>query len=213
VNIWITGTTRGLGAALASRYRERGDTVTELNRPNCRIDEIESVKRCVGNAVGIPDVLVNNAAVATLKYGIFLNPDDAEEMVQTNILGTWYVTREVTRLMVKAKHGTIVNIGSIHARTTPPGTTIYAATKAAVEAMTGAFSKELAPFGITVNCIGLSPFESDMLRASGTPDAIEEAIAAQPLPRLAVVEDVAGLIDFFHENRMVTGQMVYLGGI
>jgi 3-oxoacyl-[acyl-carrier protein] reductase len=130
-----------------------------------------------------------------------------------NVLGTWNVCREAARLMARKKFGRIVNISSIFARTLPAGTSIYTASKAAVEAMTVVLSRELASFGITVNNLALSPIDTDMLRESGTPEDIEAAIAAQPLPRLATAEDVCGVIDFFAASPMVTGQTIRLGGI
>ena len=164
---------------------------------------------------GHVDILINNAAVATERYAMLLSASDAEAMVATNLLGTFWVSRAAAKVMCRAHYGRIVNIGSIHARLTPPGTSIYSATKAAVETMGVVLSRELAGFGVTVNTLALSPIDTDMMRATGSPEAIKKAVAAQPLDRLAVPADLFSSVDYFcaPESGFVTGQTIYLGGV
>jgi 3-oxoacyl-[acyl-carrier protein] reductase len=110
--------------------------------------------------------------------------------------------------------GRIVNIGSIHSVLRPVGASIYTATKVACEAFAAVLSKELAPRGITVNTLGLSPTDTDMYR-SLSETARQKFLAMLPIPRLATPEDICNAIDFFCSpaSGMVTGQTIYLGGI
>jgi 3-oxoacyl-[acyl-carrier protein] reductase len=206
----VTGASRGVGKMVADHYSEAGHTVIGLSTGTCDVSDPHAVRKVMAST---PDLVVNCAAVAHLKYAILADPDLVRRQFDVNVLGTWNVCREAARLMARKKFGRIVNVSSIFARTLPAGTSIYTASKAAVEAMTIVLSREWAPFGITVNNLALSPIDTDMLRESGTPEDIEAAIAAQPLPRLATAEDVCGVIDFFAASPMVTGQTIRLGGI
>lgn len=215
MNIVITGTTRGLGCDLDAHWA-KDHIVRSLSRPGCDITDRESVDATLDAIIaeaGPIDLLVNNAAMTTLGHSMAMRSDVARQMIDTNVYGTWLVSREVAQRMVRAKHGAVVTIGSIHSRQAPVGTTVYAATKAALEAMTSAFAKEYARYGITFNCLNLSPYPTDAMRATGKPEVIEAAIAALPVPRLTTVEEVAGAIMSLVGNPMLTGQTICMAGV
>jgi 3-oxoacyl-[acyl-carrier protein] reductase len=177
-----------------------------------------TVKQAFGTILrtyGHLDILVNCAAVATSTYCYLIPQASAEEIVRTNILGTLYVSREAAKIMRREKYGRIITIGSIHARIAPVGASIYAATKMAQETLSQVLSKEMASDGITVNTLALSPIDTDMLRASGTPEVIQKVIDGLTIPRLAAPDDVFNAIDFFASDRsgFITGQTLYLGGV
>jgi 3-oxoacyl-[acyl-carrier protein] reductase len=91
---------------------------------------------------------------------------------------------------------------------------VYAASKAAVESLTRILARELAPFGITCNAVGPGPVQTDLIHGV-PPDKIDGILRAQAVRRLTTTADVTNVIDFFlrPESDMVTGQVVYLGGV
>jgi 3-oxoacyl-[acyl-carrier protein] reductase len=95
----------------------------------------------------------------------------------------------------------------------PTGASIYAATKAAIDTLSGVMAKEVASKGVTVNTIGMASIETEMFRSLG--DKGQQYVDSLPLPRMAEPDDVYNLIDFFCSPRssFVTGQTIYMGGI
>jgi 3-oxoacyl-[acyl-carrier protein] reductase len=178
-------------------------------------DAVRQTFGTIGRAYSRLDGVVNCAAVATSTYALLVPTAGAEAMMQTNVLGLLYVAREAAKLMRKNKYGRIVNLGSIHARMAPVGASIYAASKSAQETLVQVLSKEFADWGITVNTLALSPIETSMLRASGTPEVIQKVIDGLTIPRLAEPADVFAGLDFFlsEEAKFYTGQTIYLGGV
>jgi 3-oxoacyl-[acyl-carrier protein] reductase len=138
----------------------------------------------------------------------------AEEMVQTNFLGSFYVAREAAKLMRRRKFGRIINIGSMVSVVEPVGSSVYAAMKAALTTLTGVLAKEFAGYGITVNTVSVSALQTDML--DQLPRAKADAlVAALILQRLATPDDVFNVVDFFASARSsyITAQTVFLGGV
>jgi 3-oxoacyl-[acyl-carrier protein] reductase len=118
------------------------------------------------------------------------------------------------RMMRRSTAGRVVNVTSVAVPLQLEGEAIYAASKSALETFTRIAARELAPFNLTCNAVGPCPVETD-LTAGILREKIDALVAAQPIPRWARPEDVVNVIDFFlrPESAMVTGQVVYLGGI
>jgi 3-oxoacyl-[acyl-carrier protein] reductase len=228
----VTGARAGVGRMVALHLLQEGcPTVIGLSRGPASIPEehgyyhiptdignneqVRQAFKVIGRDFGRLDLLVNCAAVATSTYAILVPVAGAEEMVKTNILGLLYVAREAAKLMRKNNYGRIVNIGSIHAQIAPIGASIYAASKSAQETLVQVLSKEFADWKITVNTLALSPIETSMLRASGTPAVIQAVIDGLTIPRLAEPDDVMNGLDFYLSERsgFITGQTIYLGGV
>ena len=207
----ITGATRGLGRMLADYFQSEGANVVGLSRSEgCDVSKPEDVRRCMPRKL---DILINNAGVAGSGLAMTLSPESARDTISTNLLGPLYASQEAARAM-RATGGRIINIGSVHTALEPIGASAYVASKAGLEGLTGVLAKEFAPYGITVNTLGLSPMDTDML-ASLTEGQRAAFIARLPLPRLATFDDVRVAIDFFcsPEASFYTGQTLYLGGI
>jgi 3-oxoacyl-[acyl-carrier protein] reductase len=225
----VTGAREGVGRMVAEHLLEEGATVFGISRGTSSIvhpyyfhmptdigdnDAVRATFSAIGRTHRL-DLLVNCAAVATSTYAMLVPTAGAEAMMQTNVLGLLYVAREAAKLMKRNNYGRIVNVGSIHARIAPVGASIYAASKSAQETLVQVLSKEFAGWGITVNTLALSPIETSMLRASGTPEVIQKVIDGLTIPRLAEPADVfAGLNFFLSETaRFYTGQTIFLGGV
>ncbi len=226
----ITGARKGLGKALALHFLGRGARVLGLGRgPGsiehpayrhylCDVRDAQAV-RATFQQVGRDEegglhVLINNAAVLTLQHALLLPASAAEDMLRTNLLGPFLVSREAAKLMKRAPGGRIVHVGSMVAALEPAGNSIYAACKAGLETLSAVLAKELAGFGITSNTVAVTALETDML-AQAPRDKVDAIIASLPLPRYAVEDDVFNVVDFFVSARSsyVTAQTVYLGGL
>jgi 3-oxoacyl-[acyl-carrier protein] reductase len=225
----VTGASRGLGRLLADYFLtqdanvagvSRGDSDLVHGRYEHHITDItddHSVRElivAIARSHGHIDILINNAAVLTSIHAMLMPAERAEEMVRTNLLGSFYVAREAAKVMRKGSFGRIIGIGSMAATLEPIGDSVYAATKAAAMTLSGVLAKEFAGYGITVNTVAVSALETDMLRQLPR-DRVDEVVAALPLPRLATPEDVFNVVDFFAspKSSYITGQTVFLGGV
>ena len=228
--VLITGARRGVGKLMRDHFLAQGARVIGFSRHADDVDQIEgytSLEVNVGDAESVAqgfaqvrkrfgeiDILVNNASVLTSQYALILPASSAEAMLSTNVLGSFLVAREAAKLMRKRKWGRIINISSMAARLQPAGDAVYAASKAAMEVLANVMAREFAPFNITCNTLGITAIETDMLAALPA-DKIDAIIAALPLPRKAVADDILNVIDFFASERSsyITAQTVYLGGV
>ncbi|MEU6526372.1 SDR family oxidoreductase [Streptomyces sp. NPDC046924] len=178
----------GVRAAGARAVTVRGDTADEED-----VDRLFGVaERELGPVTG----LVNNAAV-TGPLGRFTDVDTAtiRRVVDVNLMGTLLCSRRAAQLMTPRGEGTIVNISSGAATLGSPGEYVhYAATKAAVDALTVGLAKELGPVGIRVNAVAPGAIDTDMHAAMGAPDRAWEVAATVPLRRPGRAEEIAAAV-------------------
>jgi 3-oxoacyl-[acyl-carrier protein] reductase len=228
--VLVTGARRGLGAVIAEHFEQRGAQVVGFSR---HADEAPSSDRRLDLAVDVGDsasvsagfeairkrfgkldICINNAAVLTSQYAMIMPAAAAQAMVNTNLMGSFLVSREAAKLMRKGKWGRIVNVSSMAVSLEPMGDSVYAATKAAITTLANVMAKELASVNITCNTLGITAFETDMLDQLPR-DKVDAVIAGLPLPRMATREDVAHVLDFFcaPAGGYITAQTVYLGGV
>ena len=227
--VLVTGATRGLGQALAEHWLATGDEVIGCGRgPSpidherythyaCDVTDAAAVSHLFGELKQQAphlDVLINNAGVASMN-SIALTPvDAARRMLETNFLAAFNFTREALRLLRRAPTPRVVNMTTVAVPLRLEGEAVYAASKSALETFTRIAAREFAPFGITCNGVGPCPVET-ALTASVPRDTIQALVDGQAVPRWARPDDVVNVIDFFlrPESAMVTGQIIYLGGI
>ena len=149
------------------------------------VSDAESVTRgfeFVRKQFGRVDILVNNAAVLTSQYSMVMPASAAKSMLDTNVFGSFIVSREAAKLMRRGKWGRIINISSMAAALEPMGDSMYAATKAAVATLANVMAKEFAAMNVTCNTLGITAIETDMLDALPR-DKVDALIAALPVPR------------------------------
>ncbi len=233
MNIIISGGTRGIGKALVERftrdgrnvvffYRSRQDLAAELSRSTGAIgiradlsvprEATDAMMQAV-KALGGLDVLINNAGISQIKLFTELSDEDWHSMLNTNLSSAFYLSRAAAREMVKNHNGRILNIGSMWGKIGASCEVPYSAAKAGLRGMTMALAKELAPSGITVNCIepGVIVTEMNAFLEEETLSALREET---PMGRLGRPEEVAALAAFLasDEAAFITGQCIGIDG-
>jgi 3-oxoacyl-[acyl-carrier protein] reductase len=160
------------------------------------------------------DHLINNAGIASMNHSLLTPLSTVYNVLNTNVVGTFLFCREAAKLMKNNGYGRIVNFTTVAVPLKLEGEAIYVASKAAVLSLTQVLAKELAEFGITVNAVGPTPIETDLIR-SVPKEKIDRLVSKQAIPRMGTFADVANVIDFYlkKESGFVTGQSLFLGGV
>jgi len=225
----VTGSRKGIGREIALHYLDLGWTVAGCSRGepdgmprnyrHFQLDVGDERAVCamvtqVRREFGTIDALVNNAGIASMNHFALTPKSKMEEVFSTNVFGTFLFCREVAKVMMRAKAGRIVNFATVATPLNLEGEAAYAASKAAVESLTRVIAREVGETGVTVNAIGPTPIDTDLIK--GVPqEKMDRLIGRQAIRRKGTVADVINLVDFFirPESDFVTGQVVYLGGV
>ncbi len=227
--IIITGTRKGIGRYLAEQYLDEGDKVygcsrrnTDLEHPNYShtnldVSSEEDVMAFVRNVYKENkhiDVLINNAGCAAMNHFLLTPYTTAQRVFNTNFMGTFLMCREVAKYMVKAKTGRIVNYSTVAVALNLHGELVYSASKAAVEQLTRVLADEIGESGITVNAVGPTPIDTDLIK-NVPEEKLQDLLSHQCIKRFGKFEDVKNVIDFFlrPESDFITAQTIYLGGV
>jgi len=231
----VTGSSRGIGLAIASVLAEEGgrvainaskesDTLHRVAKalgPDGRViatagdvGDFEACRKIVDATVdrfGRIDILVNNAGIFGLKRTVEMEPRDWETMFRVHVFGAFNMIRHVLPLMTKRKRGVIVNIASFVAvRPTGPGRVHYASAKAALLGLTRALGLEVASDGVRV--VGIAPGLTDTeIVRKGVPN-LTERMSRVPLGRMARPEEIAHTVRYAIENEFLTAETVYVTG-
>jgi 3-oxoacyl-[acyl-carrier protein] reductase len=228
--ILITGTTKGIGNFLANYYLEdennyvigcgrSASTIHNEKYSHYQLDisnEQAVIKMCksIFNKFKKIDILINNAGLASMNHSLMTPGSTIQKLINTNYFGTFLMCREIGKLMSINRFGRIINFSTVAAPLYLEGELAYAASKAAVETLTRIFAKELGSYGITCNCIGPTPIDTDLIK-NVSEEKIDKLILQQAIHRKADFYDVVNVINFFSSNQssMITGQIIYLGGV
>ncbi len=225
----VTGSRTGLGAHIARCLVSMGYRVfgCSRNEPGWTLagyehlivdvgqeEQVLQMFRHIRREANRLDVVVNNAGTASMNHSLPVPLATVERLMRTNFTGAFVVAREAAKLMRRAHFGRIVNLSTVAVPLQLEGEAAYAASKAAVEMLTRIMAREFADFGITVNAVGPSPIDTDLIR--GVPeDAMARLVNRLALKRKGTAEDVMNVVEFFirPESSYVTGQIIYLGGV
>ncbi|UCF81882.1 MAG: 3-oxoacyl-[acyl-carrier-protein] reductase [Acidobacteriota bacterium] len=233
----VTGAARGIGRAIALALSGKGAEVlladilleplkelqAELAQAGSMarvytmdITSVESVAKAfwsIERDVKRVDLLINNAGITRDGLLVRMRDEDWHAVLDTNLSGTYRVTRAVLKGMMKARYGRIVNIASVVAEMGNAGQTNYAASKAGIIGFTKSLAREVASRGITVNAIAPGYIETAMTEALDE-KAKEHLKDMIPAGRLGSPEDVANAALFLlsEESSYITGQVLHVGG-
>jgi 3-oxoacyl-[acyl-carrier protein] reductase len=234
----VTGGSRGIGRAIVLRLAEQGADVAFSYRGNeaaakataAEVEKLgrkavpiqgdatdpasaEALVKAAIEAFGKVDILVNNAGITRDDLIMRMTPDMFREVLETNLFGAFYATKAVTRPMLKAKGGRIVNITSVSGQAGQMGQANYSAAKAGLIGLTKATARELASRGITCNAVApgfvLTELTQDL------PDALKDEITNRtPLGRFGTTEEIANAVAFLcsDEAAFITGQVLAVDG-
>ena len=233
-NVFITGSSRGIGLAIAHKFASAGANIV-LNGRGQISDEVLSefagypvkvvaiagdvsdgadAKRMIEEAIaalGSVDVLVNNAGITRDKIMLKMTEEDFEQVLKVNLTGAFNMTQAVLKPMTKARQGAVINLSSVVGLTGNVGQANYAASQAGLIGFSKSVAREVAGRNIRVNVIAPGFIESDM--TDGLSEKIKEASLAQiPMKRFGNTEEVADVALFLAGQEYLTGQVIAIDG-
>lgn len=235
-NIFVTGGSRGIGAAIVKYLTEQNATVcfTYSSNETMAFDLLKSLpgeghhclKLDVSNGDQVDQVVaeviakygtihgvVNNAGITKDQLLLRMKSEDFQSVVQTNLTGVFFVTKAFTKSMLKARTGNFVNISSVIGSMGNAGQSNYAASKGGLEAFTKSVALELASRGIRANCVAPGYIKSDMT-ASLSEDQLKSFSDKIPLARAGESAEVASVVAFLLSDAAsyITGQTLHVNG-
>jgi 3-oxoacyl-[acyl-carrier protein] reductase len=229
MNILITGSRKGIGRFLAEHFLSQGHVVFGCSRSESDLvhhnythftadvaDEmqVKAMFTKIRKNTEELDVLINNAGMASMNHLLLTPGSTVSKLFDTNFKGTFLCSREAAKLMMQKKQGRIINFSTVAVPLNLEGEAVYAASKSAVESLTRVMATEVGKLGITVNAIGPTPTDTDLIKAIPK-GKINELIDRQAIKRPGTFDDILNTIEFFirPESGFITGQVIYLGGV
>jgi 3-oxoacyl-[acyl-carrier protein] reductase len=212
---FVTGASRGIGAAIAQELARRGYEIWAPSRAELNLGDAASVKRFIdAHAEAQVDVLVNNAGINLLKALPELDSETWAEMLQVNLTAPLTLTQWAAPFMRSQKWGRILNLSSVLSLLAKEKRAAYSMTKSAINALTRTAAVELGPDGILVNALCPGYVGTEMTSRNNSPAALKIIIDSIPLRRLAQPVELARVAGFLcsEENTYLTGQSVVVDG-
>lgn len=234
---FVTGASRGIGAAIVQALGQRGATIVGADINEAAAAEIQKTLDAAGfpgwgavldvtdgaaceavigeveKRFGAVAILVNNAGITRDNLAMRMKDDDWDAVMETNLKAVFRLSRLLMRGMMKARHGRIINITSVVASSGNPGQANYTAAKAGVEGLSRSLAQELGSRNITVNCVAPGLIDTDMTRALSD-DQRGALLQRIPLNRLGQGEDVAAAAAFLAGPgaAYITGVTLHVNG-
>ena len=228
----ITGGATGIGKAIAIKFaNENYNIVVNYNtsekeakrlkeellkiNPNIEIfgadlSKRENVKKLVDKYKNI-DILINNAGIDQIKLFNEITDEDFYKMINNNLYSTFATTQEVSKYMINKKQGVIINISSIWGQVGASCESLYAVTKAGIDALTKSLAKELGPSNIRVNSIAPGIIDTKM-NDNLSEEEKSQIINEIPLEKIGKTQDIARCVKWLVEDEYTTGQIISING-
>ena len=232
-NVLITGGSRGIGRACVEKFAREGYTVSFIyNNSDAAASDLSAstgafaIKGDISNPngarmacekaiaqMGSVDILVNNAGISLIKLFTDTTDEDYYNIMNTNLGGTFFVTREISRIMISNHSGRIINIGSMWGKTGASCEVAYSASKSAIEGFTKALAKELGLSGIAVNCIEPGVINTEM-NAELDELTLKELCDETPVGKIGDANELAEFIYLIatEKSGFLTGQVIGFDG-
>lgn len=227
----VTGGGSGIGLAIASRFIQSNIFTIIVGRDeqklsaakeklgalcetiSCDLNDLAAIPNLIHTIIekhGSIDILVNNAGINLKKDFIDVSDEEFQKILLTNLTSVFSISREVVKIMLKKKSGSIINISSMAAQYGLPRVIAYSASKTAIEGMTRAMAVELSPKGIRVNCIAPGFIITDMTAKafSTDPERKQKALNRTPMGYMGAPDDIANAALY-----LANGEAGYVTGI
>ena len=232
----VTGGSRGIGRAVVKKLASEGCQIAVVFAGNaakaeevceevkkeygvkaqpyqCNVADFDAVKKIVmqiKNDFGTVDLLVNNAGINRDGLLAMMKEDAFDDVIATNLKGTFNMIRQCAPIFMKKRWGRIVNMSSVSGVVGNPGQVNYSASKAGIIGMTKSVARELASRGVTCNAVAPGFVETDMVRDMGVDT---EKLSSQiPLGRVGTPEDIADAVCFLLDADYITGVVLQVDG-
>lgn len=233
-NVFITGSSRGIGLAIAHKFASLGANIVLNSRGQISeellasfksygvkvlaisgdVSDYTDAKRMVDQVIeelGSVDVLVNNAGITQDTIMLKMTEEDFERVLKVNLTGAFNMTQSVLKQMIKAREGAIINMSSVVGLMGNVGQANYAASKAGLIGFTKSVAREVAGRNVRVNAIAPGMIESDMTAVLS--DKVKDAMLAQiPMKQFGQAEQVADVAVFLASQDYLTGQVIAIDG-
>ena len=233
-NVFVTGSSRGIGLAIARKFAQLGANVVLNSRGAISeellagfsnygvkvvpisgdVSDFADAKRMVDQAIaelGSVDVLVNNAGITQDTLMLKMTEEDFEKVIKINLTGAFNMTQAVLKQMIKAREGAIINMSSVVGLMGNIGQANYAASKAGLIGFTKSVAREVANRNVRVNALAPGMIESDMTAVLS--DKVKEATLTQiPMKHFGQAEHIADATVFLAGQDYLTGQVLAVDG-
>ena len=228
--VFISGASRGIGTSIAYHFSNLGHTVIGTSRNDfefensaenliplklditCR-DSISACQSFLKEKDLTPSILINNAGITSDQIFLRMKDEDWDNVIATNLTGTFNLTKAFLKNMIKKKNGRIINISSVSGLMGNPGQVNYSSAKAGLSGFTKSLAKEVGSRGITVNSVAPGFIETDMTSYLDK-NSKDEIIRGIPLNRLGSPKDISEIVAFLASNEAayITGQTISVDG-
>lgn len=233
----VTGSSRGIGRAMAERLSCEGASVAinYVNNSNSAREVVAGIETADGAAIALQgdvsklediqglfdqtiehfgrlDVLINNAGIRISKNVADIKEAEFDRLFAINVKGTFFACQQAARRL--SDGGKIINVSSTVTRMMLPGYSIYAASKGAVDQITRVLAKELGGRNITVNAVSPGPVDTDLFRDGKSEEQVQQMAQMAALGRIGQVQDIADAVAFLASEaaRWITGQSIHVNG-
>ena len=229
-NVFVSGASRGIGKNIATYFAKNNYKVVGTSRNDFKVEEgiknfipikldvtsRDDIKNCFNHLKSeglLPNILINNAGITSDQIFLRMKDDDWDNVIETNLTGTYNLTKAFIKNMVKNKNGRIINISSVSGLMGNAGQVNYSSSKAALNGFTKSLAKEVGSRNITVNCVAPGFIDTDMTSFLDL-DSKNEIIKTIPLGRFGNVSDISEIVMFLASDNAsyITGQTISVDG-
>ena len=229
-NVFVSGASRGIGKNIATYFAKNNYKVVGTSRYDFNVEEgvknfipikldvtsRDDIKNCFNHLKSeglLPNILINNAGITSDQIFLRMKDDDWDNVIETNLTGTYNLTKAFIKNMVKNKNGRIINISSVSGLMGNAGQVNYSSSKAALNGFTKSLAKEVGSRNITVNCVAPGFIDTDMTSFLDL-DSKNEIIKTIPLGRFGNVSDISEIVMFLASDNAsyITGQTISVDG-
>lgn len=233
-NVLVTGASRGIGAGIIDKFLNYGANVVatgtsdeSVNKimqnvnPNLHAftlnlnnkDSIKNLFTHLSENKLMPHILINNGGITQDNLILRMSDEEWDNVINTNLSGTFYMIKNAIKQMIKYKFGRIINISSVIGHTGNPGQANYSASKAGLIGLTKSLAREVGSRNITVNAISPGFIQTDMTDKLDE-NQIENLLTSIPLKRLGTIDDVVSSTLFLSSDlaSYITGETIHVNG-